>query len=245
MIDIQILTIFPYIFDSFLAYGNPARAIQMGLARIQAIDLRQFADDARRTTDDYPYGGGTGMIMKPEPIVRGIRYVQNSTKEAHVILLTPQGRQLSQEIVEELSSKNSLLLICGRYEGIDERVRYFVSDEISVGDYVLSGGETAATVLMDAIIRLIPGVLGSDSRIGGESFYDGLLEYPQYTRPREFEGFEVPNVLLEGHHEKIRLWRRKMSLMRTMEHRPDLVASIKADAEMKRIIEEIELESTA
>ncbi len=217
----------------------------MGLARIQAIDLRQFADDARRTTDDYPYGGGTGMIMKPEPIVRGIRHVQNSTKEAHVILLTPQGRQLSQEIVEELSSKNSLLLICGRYEGIDERVRYFVSDEISVGDYVLSGGETAATVLIDAIIRLIPGVLGSDSRIGGESFYDGLLEYPQYTRPREFEGFEVPNVLLEGHHEKIRLWRRKMSLMSTMEHRPDLVASIKADAEMKRIIEEIELESTA
>jgi tRNA (guanine37-N1)-methyltransferase len=243
MIDIQVLTIFPSIFDSFLAYGNPARAIQMGLANIQAIDLRQFTDDTRRTTDDYPYGGGIGMVMKPEPIVRGIRHVQNSAKEAHVILLTPQGRQLSQEIVEELSNKNCLLLICGRYEGIDERVRYFVDDEISVGDYVLSGGETAATVLIDAIIRLIPGVLGSDSRIGGESFYDGLLEYPQYTRPREFEGFEVPDVLLEGHHEKIRLWRRKMSLMRTMKHRPDLVASIKADAEMKRIIKEIELES--
>ncbi len=243
MIDIRVLTIFPNIFDSFLAYGNPARAIQMGLANIQAIDLRQFTDDTRRTTDDYPYGGGIGMVMKPEPIVRGIRHVQNSAKEAHVILLTPQGRQLSQEIVEELSNKDCLLLICGRYEGIDERVRYFVDDEISVGDYVLSGGETAATVLMDAIIRLIPGVLGSDSRIDGESFYDGLLEYPQYTRPREFEGFEVPNVLLEGHHEKIRLWRRKMSLMRTMKHRPDLVASIKADAEMKRIIKEIELES--
>ncbi len=243
MIDIRVLTIFPNIFDSFLAYGNPARAIQMGLANIQAIDLRQFTDDTRRTTDDYPYGGGIGMVMKPEPIVRGIRHVQNSAKEAHVILLTPQGRQLSQEIVEELSNKDCLLLICGRYEGIDERVRYFVDDEISVGDYVLSGGETAATVLTDAIIRLIPGVLGSDSRIGGESFYDGLLEYPQYTRPREFEGFEVPDVLLEGHHEKIRLWRRKMSLMRTMKHRPDLVASVKADAEMKRIIKEIELES--
>lgn len=243
MIDIRVLTIFPNIFDSFLAYGNPARAVQMGLANIQAIDLRQFTDDTRRTTDDYPYGGGIGMVMKPEPIVRGIRHVQNSAKEAHVILLTPQGRQLSQEIVEELSNKDCLLLICGRYEGIDERVRYFVDDEISVGDYVLSGGETAATALMDAIIRLIPGVLGSDSRIGGESFYDGLLEYPQYTRPREFEGFEVPDVLLEGHHEKIRLWRRKMSLMRTMKHRPDLVASIKADAEMKRIIKEIELES--
>ena len=126
-----------------------------------------------------------------------------------------------------------------------QRVRYFVSDEISVGDYVLSGGETAAIVLMDAIIRLIPGVLGSDSRIGGESFYDGLLEYPQYTRPREFEGFEVPQVLLEGHHEKIRLWRRKMSLMRTMKHRPDLVASIKADGEMKQIMKEIDIESMA
>lgn len=243
MIDVRLLTIFPNIFDSFLAYGNPARAIQMGLANIQAIDLRQFTDDTRRTTDDYPYGGGIGMVMKPEPIVRGIRHVQKSAKEAHVILLTPQGRQLSQEIVEELSNKDCLLLICGRYEGIDERVRYFVDDEISVGDYILSGGETAATVLIDAIIRLIPGVLGSDSRIDGESFYDGLLEYPQYTRPREFEGFEVPNVLLEGHHEKIRLWRRKMSLMRTMKHRPDLVASIKADAEMKRIIQEIDLES--
>ncbi|MGO9737231.1 MAG: tRNA (guanosine(37)-N1)-methyltransferase TrmD [Desulfomonilaceae bacterium] len=243
MIDIRVLTIFPNIFDSFLAYGNPARAVQMGLANIQAIDLRQFTEDTRRTTDDYTYGGGTGMVMKLEPIVRGIRHVQNSAKEAHVILLTPQGRQLSQEIVEELSNKDCLLLICGRYEGIDERVRYFVDDEISVGDYVLSGGETAATALMDAIIRLIPGVLGSDSRIGGESFYDGLLEYPQYTRPREFEGFEVPDVLLEGHHEKIRLWRRKMSLMRTMKHRPDLMASVKADAEMKRIIKEIELES--
>ena len=217
----------------------------MGLANIQAIDLRQFADDARRTTDDYPYGGGIGMVMKPEPIVKGIRHVQNLVKEAYIILLTPQGRQLSQEIVEELTNKDCLLLICGRYEGIDERVRYFVSDEISVGDYVLSGGETAAIVLMDAIIRLIPGVLGSDSRIGGESFYDGLLEYPQYTRPREFEGFEVPQVLLEGHHEKIRLWRRKMSLIETMKHRPDLVASIKADGEMKQIMKEIDIESMA
>jgi len=243
MIDIRVLTIFPDVFESFLAYGNPARALQMGLANIQAIDLRQFSDDARRTTDDYPYGGGIGMVMKPEPIVRGIRYVKESVNAAYVILLTPQGRQLNQKIVEELSNRDSLLLICGRYEGIDERVRYFVDDEISVGDYVLSGGETAATILMDGIIRLIPGVLGSDSRIDGESFYDGLLEYPQYTRPREFEGFEVPNVLLEGHHEKIRRWRRKMSLLRTMKHRPDLVRSIQADSEMEQLLKEIELES--
>ncbi|MCX5872455.1 MAG: tRNA (guanosine(37)-N1)-methyltransferase TrmD [Deltaproteobacteria bacterium] len=243
MIDIRVLTIFPNIFDSFLMYGNPARAIQMGLVKIQAVDLRQFADDPRRTTDDYPYGGGIGMVMKPDPIVRGIRSVQGSTNEVQVILLTPQGRQLTQQIVEELSSKASLLLICGRYEGIDERVRYFVHDEISVGDYVLSGGETASMVLMDAIVRLIPGVLGSDSRIDGESFYNGLLEYPQYTRPREFEGYEVPSVLLEGHHEKIRRWRRKMSLKRTTKHRPDLIRSMTIDNEVKELLQEIESES--
>ena len=157
MINIRVLTIFPSIFDSFLAYGNPARASQMGLANIEAIDLRQFADDARRTTDDYPYGGGIGMVMKPEPIVKGIRSVQGVNEEISVILLTPQGKRLSQQMVEELSQRTSLLMVCGRYEGIDERVRYFVNEEISIGDYVLSGGETAAMVLIDSIIRLIPG----------------------------------------------------------------------------------------
>ena len=243
MINIRVLTIFPNIFASFLTYGNPARASQMGLADIQAIDLRQFADDPRRTTDDYPYGGGIGMVMKPEPIVRGIRSVQDVNKETSVILLTPHGKRLSQQLVEELSQRANLLLVCGRYEGIDERVRYFVNEEISVGDYVLSGGETAAMVLIDSIIRMIPGVLGSDSRIGGESFYDGLLEYPQYTRPREFEGFEVPSVLLEGHHEKIRLWRRKMSILKTITYRPDLMKTLTVDDEMKKLMQEIESES--
>ncbi|MFA6221749.1 MAG: tRNA (guanosine(37)-N1)-methyltransferase TrmD [Desulfomonilaceae bacterium] len=243
MINIRVLTIFPNIFDSFLTYGNPARASQMGLADIQAIDLRQFADDPRRTTDDYPYGGGIGMVMKPEPIVKGIRSVQDVNRETSVILLTPHGKRLSQQRVEELSQRANLLLVCGRYEGIDERVRYFVNEEISVGDYVLSGGETAAMVLIDSIIRMIPGVLGSDSRIGGESFYDGLLEYPQYTRPREFEGFEVPSVLLEGHHEKIRLWRRKMSILKTITYRPDLMKTLTVDDEMKKLMQEIETES--
>ncbi|MGC8603506.1 MAG: tRNA (guanosine(37)-N1)-methyltransferase TrmD [Desulfomonilaceae bacterium] len=242
MIDIRVLTIFPNIFESFLAYGNPARSIQMGLVNVEAIDLRQFADGARRTTDDYPYGGGIGMVMKPEPIVRGIQHVKSVSGEVHVILLTPQGRQLTQKILGELSDKRSLLLICGRYEGIDERVRFFVDDEISIGDYVLSGGETAATVLIDGIVRLVPGVLGTDSRIGGESFYDGLLEYPQYTRPREFNGLEVPNILLEGNHEKIRVWRRKMSLLKTMKHRPDLLKAIKINTELKQLLIEIESE---
>ncbi len=243
MINIGVLTIFPNIFESFLSYGNPARAIKMGLLKIEAIDLRQFTENERRTTDDYPYGGGTGMVMKPEPIVKGIRYVKNLTGETYVILLTPQGRPLNQTIFEDLSKKEYILFICGRYEGIDERVKYFVDDEISVGDYVLSGGETAAIVLIDGIARLIPGVLGSDSRVAGESFYDGLLEYPQYTRPREFEGLEVPNILLEGHHEKIRLWRRKRSLLKTMKRRPDLIESLESDEEIRKLLKEIESES--
>jgi len=242
MINIRVLTIFPNIFESFLDYGNPARAIQMGLASVQPVDLRQFGDEPRRSTDDYPYGGGIGMIMKPEPIVRGIRSLEAYDVVTHKILLTPQGRKLKQEIVEELSHKSELLLICGRYEGIDERVRYFVNDEISVGDYVLSGGETAAMVLIDCIIRLVPGVLGSDSRIDGESFYNGLLEYPQYTRPRDFEDCQVPSVLLEGHHEKIRRWKRKMSLVKTMRNRPDLMKSITVDEEMEELLNEIESE---
>jgi tRNA (guanine37-N1)-methyltransferase len=242
MINIRVLTIFPNIFESFLAYGNPARAIQMGLVSVQPVDLRQFGDEPRRSTDDYPYGGGIGMIMKPEPIVRGIRSLEADDVVTHKILLTPQGRKLKQEIVEELSHKSELLLICGRYEGIDERVRYFVNDEISVGDYVLSGGETAAMVLIDCIIRLVPGVLGSDSRIDGESFYNGLLEYPQYTRPRDFEDCQVPSVLLEGHHEKIRRWKRKMSLVKTMRNRPDLMKSITVDEEMEELLNEIESE---
>lgn len=243
MINIGVLTIFPNIFESFLSYGNPARAIKMGLLKIEAIDLRQFAENERRTTDDYPYGGGTGMVMKPEPIVKGIRYVKNLTGETYVILLTPQGRPLNQTIFEDLSKKEYILFVCGRYEGIDERVKYFVDGEISVGDYVLSGGETAAIVLIDGIARLIPGVLGSDSRVAGESFYDGLLEYPQYTRPREFEGLEVPNILLEGHHEKIRLWRRKRSLLKTMKRRPDLIESLESDEEIRKLLKEIESES--
>lgn len=243
MIDIRVLTIFPNIFESFLAYGNPSRAIQMGLASVQAIDLREFGEEPRKSTDDYPYGGGIGMIMKPEPIVRGIRSVEASVVGIHKILLTPQGRRLDQKIVGELAGKPDVLLICGRYEGVDERVRYFVDDEISVGDYVLSGGETAAMVLIDCVVRLIPGVLGSDSRIDGESFYNGLLEYPQYTRPRDYENCMVPSILLEGHHEKIRRWRRKMSLLKTMRNRPDLMKSVVFDEETKELLNEIKSES--
>ncbi|MBI5252021.1 MAG: tRNA (guanosine(37)-N1)-methyltransferase TrmD [Desulfomonile tiedjei] len=242
MIDIKILTIFPGIFDSFLAYGNPARAVEAGLMRAQAVDLRNFTDDRHRTTDDYPYGGGTGMVMKPEPVVRGIGSLRGQAGDPKVILMTPQGRLFSQTIAEELAQEESIVLVCGRYEGIDERIRNFVDDEISVGDYILSGGETAAMVLIDAVVRLIPGVLGKDSHIEGESFYLGILEYPQYTRPRVFEDLKVPEVLLEGHHEKIRSWRKKQALARTLARRPDLLKRRVPDAEEKRLLEEIRSE---
>jgi tRNA (guanine37-N1)-methyltransferase len=242
MIDIRILTIFPRIFDSFLAYGNPARAIAAGLLNVETVDLREFTEDRHRTTDDYPYGGGTGMVMKPEPIVRGIRHTRGRMRDPRVILLTPQGRLFNQTAAEELMLVDELLLICGRYEGMDERVSAFVDDEISVGDYVLSGGETAAMALMDSILRLVPGVLGADSHIEGESFYAGLLEYPQYTRPRVFEGMEVPEVLLEGHHLKIRQWRKRQALARTLARRPDLLKNRPMDPHEEKLLEEIRSE---
>jgi|UniRef100_A0A7C4EV21 tRNA (guanine37-N1)-methyltransferase len=239
MIDVCVLTIFPGIFDSFMKFGNTARALEKNLLRFRAVDLRDFTDDRRRTTDDYPYGGGRGMIMKPEPIVKGIRFLKETMTEPRVILTTPQAPVFNQEKAEELSKLESMIIVCGRYEGVDERVRCYVDDEISVGDYILSGGEIAAMVILDAVVRLIPGVLGSDSHIGGDSFYDGLLEYPQYTRPRVFEGMSVPWVLIEGHHEKIRTWRLRQSLARTLARRPDLLEKKTLNEVEARMLSEI------
>jgi tRNA (guanine37-N1)-methyltransferase len=239
MLDIRILTIFPGIFGSFLDYGNPARAIDAGLLNVETVDLRDFAYDRHRTTDDYPYGGGTGMVMKPEPIVAGIHEIGRSLNNPRVILMCPQGRLFDQQLAEEFAGLENLLLVCGRYEGIDERIRAFVHDEVSVGDFILSGGEIAAMVLIDSVSRLIPGVLGSDSHIEGESFYNGLLEYPQYTRPRVFEGMEVPDVLLEGHHEKIRRWRKKQALAKTAVRRPDLLKHRTLEPEERELLAEL------
>jgi tRNA (guanine37-N1)-methyltransferase len=242
MVEIGILTIFPRVFDSFLLYGNPARAVEAGLLSIEAVDLRDFSDDRHKSTDDYPYGGGTGMIMKPEPVVRGIGSLKGRMKKPLVVLMTPQGKLFDQSTAERFARGESLLLVCGRYEGFDERIRAFVDEEISVGDYILSGGETAAMVLIDAVSRLVPGVLGADSHVEGESFYDGLLEYPQYTRPPVFEEMEVPEVLLGGHHEKIRKWRKKQALARTLARRPDLLKDRVFDPEEQELLEEISLE---
>jgi tRNA (guanine37-N1)-methyltransferase len=244
MLDIRILTIFPGIFDSFLTFGNPARARQAGLVNVETVDLRDFTEDRHRSTDDYPYGGGTGMVMKPEPVVKGIRLVSgNMTARPRVVLMTPQGRLFNQSIAEELAALEAIAIVCARYEGVDERIRAFAGDELSVGDYILSGGETAAMVVIDAVIRLVPGVLGADSHIYGESFYSSLLEHPQYTRPRVFEGMEVPEILLEGHHEKIRRWRIKQSLARTLARRPDLLVGRAWTPEEEQLLEEVRSET--
>jgi len=244
MVDIRVLTIFPGIFDSFLSHGNPARAAEAGLLQVQTADLRDFTDDRHRSTDDYPYGGGTGMIMKPEPVVKGIRQLRRVVESPVVLLMTPQGRPFRQSDAEDLAQAPSIVLVCGRYEGFDERIRSFVDDEISIGDYILSGGETAAMVVIDAVARLIPGVVGTDSHIEGESFYESLLEYPQYTRPRVFEGMEVPPVLLEGHHEKIRRWRRKQALARTLARRPELLKQSLLAPEDEDFLDRIRHENT-
>lgn len=242
MFNVRVITIFPGIFESFMKFGNPARALEAGLLTFETVDLRDFTEDRHRTTDDYPYGGGTGMIMKPEPIVAAIRSVRELAPGSKVILTTPQGKKLTQDVVQELAAVESLVFVCGRYEGIDERVRSFVDDEVSIGDFILSGGETAVMVILDAVVRLIPGVLGADSRIDGESFYDGLLEYPQYTRPRVFEGLETPEILLEGHHAKIRVWRKKQAIAKTLLKRPDLLEDRILDKEELKLLEEIKAE---
>lgn len=243
MLDVRVLTIFPRIFDSFLSHGNPARAMAAGLLRVASADLRDFTDDRHRTTDDYPYGGGKGMIVKPEPVAQAIKTMRGEMREPRVILMTPQGKLFTQTFARELSGLEALVLVCGRYEGYDERIRALVDDEVSVGDYVLSGGETAAMVVIDAVVRCIPGVLDEDAHAGGESFYEGLLEYPQYTRPREFEGMEVPAILLDGHHERIRRWRLKQALIRTLGRRPDLLETRELSSEEARLLDEIRAEA--
>jgi tRNA (guanine37-N1)-methyltransferase len=243
MLDVRVLTIFPAALDSFLAHGNPARAISGGFLRVEPLDIREFAEDKHRTTDDYPFGGGTGMVMKPEPVVKAIRRAKEGLQNPTTLLLSPQGMLFNQKRAEKLALCESLVLVCGRYEGYDERIRSYVDAEVSVGDYVLSGGETAAMVIIDSVSRLIPGVLGADSHIGGESFYDGLLEYPQYTRPRVFEGLKVPDVLVEGHHLKIQRWRRKQALKRTLERRPDLLARLELNDEDRTLLEEARREA--
>lgn len=219
---IDVITIFPGMLKGFLEESILKRAAQNRFVVFNTVDLRQFTTDRHQTTDDRPFGGGPGMVMKPEPLFKAVESVR--TPEARVVLMTPQGRRFEQACAVGLSKARHLIFICGHYEGVDERVRtHLATDEISIGDYVLTNGVLPAAVVIDAVVRLVPGVLGNENTTREESFTEGLLEYPHYTRPRVFRGLEVPEVLLSGDHEEIARWRREQSERRTREKRPDLV----------------------
>jgi len=223
MLKFTVITIFPRMLDAALGHSILKKAQEKGLIGVEQIDLRDYTSDRHHTTDDSPYGGGQGMVMKPEPLVAAIEAARRRNPNARVILLAPQGRVLTQSEAQRLAQEQEIVLICGRYEGIDERVKAFVDEEISIGDYTLSGGEPAANVVIDAVARLIPGVLGNQDSPLDESFSHGLLEYPQYTRPEEFRGMKVPDVLLSGDHQRIKQWRHERSVELTRERRPDLL----------------------
>jgi tRNA (guanine37-N1)-methyltransferase len=238
-VRIDILTLFPHMFENIFDGGIPKRAIDRKIISIAVHDIREHSHDKHRTADDYPYGGGAGMLLKPEPVFEAVEALEKPD-ETPIILLTPQGRLFSQEIARELSGNSQLILICGHYEGVDERIReHLVSDEISVGDYVLSGGEIAAMVIIDAVIRLLPGVLGSGESPQDDSHADGLLEYPQYTRPAEFRGWVVPEILLSGNHAQIASWRREQAIKRTLKRRPELLAKASLSDKEKKLAEKL------
>ncbi len=237
----HVLTLFPDFFSSPLKQSIIGRAIERGILKVALHNIRDYAKDKHRTVDDTPYGGGAGMVLKVEPVVDCLEAVRKKTTKERTltILTTPQGVTLRQPLVERLSGYEELIILCGRYEGIDERIRAFVDMEVSIGDYILTGGEIAALVIIDSVGRLVHGVVGEADSLKTESFSEGLLEYPQYTRPPEFRGMKVPEVLLSGHHEQIRKWRRKESLKRTLERRPDLLERAELTEEDRKLIKEL------
>jgi tRNA (guanine37-N1)-methyltransferase len=241
----DILTIFPGMISCYLNEGVLGRAAAGGRVRVRVVNIRDFATGVHRSTDDRPYGGGAGMVMRPGPIYRALESVERVPGKSCVVLLSPGGRPFDQAMAWEFSQWDQLLLICGRYEGIDERIRLLcVEREVSIGDYVLSGGELGALVIMEAVSRLIPGVLGDDGSAREDCFEDGILKYPQFTRPAVFMGQPVPPVLLSGNHEEIRRWRRLQALKRTLELRPDLLEEVSPNGEDREILEQLRREET-
>ena len=236
----DIITIFPEIFRGVFEFGIIRRAVEAGLIEINLHDLRDYTFDRHRQVDDRPFGGGAGMVMKPEPLFRALEAITHHATDATVVMLSPQGRLLTQRLAEELAARERVVLICGRYEGVDERViEQLADDEISIGDYVLSGGEIPAMVVLDAVTRLIPGALGSNESAERDSFADGLLDYPHYTRPVEYRGLKVPDVLTSGHHGEIEKWRRRKAMEKTFSRRPDLLERRALSEEERRLIAEI------
>lgn len=228
MLNFKILSIFPEYFVSPFMDGLLKQAITRGILRIDVINIRDFTHDKHKTVDDTPYGGGPGMVMKPEPLVSAIRYAKANDKDYKVIVFSPKGKQFNHLMAKQFATHKKFVLVCGRYEGLDERVTEFYADEeLSIGDYVLSGGEVAALVFIEAIARLVPDFLGNEASILDESYENGLLEYPQYTKPRVFEGHAVPEILLSGNHKEIAKWRKEQSLKITAIRRPDMFEKIK------------------
>jgi len=239
MLQLHVLTIFPEILLSPLQESILKRAQEKRLVRVDLHDLRQYTTDLHRTTDDAPYGGGPGMIMKVEPLVHGLEQLRTAVPELHTILTCPQGHLFTQQRARELAGKEALLFVCGRYGGVDDRLRAYVDEEMSIGDYVLTGGELAALVMMDAIIRLVPGVLGNELSANDDSFVGHLLDAPQYTRPKMFRGQPVPEVLLSGNHQQIQHWRRQEALKRTLHRRPELLQHAALNQEDRALLEAI------
>ncbi|AAK79724.1 tRNA (guanine37-N1)-methyltransferase [Clostridium acetobutylicum] len=238
-LKIDILTLFPEMFDLF-NLSMIGRAKKNGIIEINTYNIRDYTIDKHKKTDDYPYGGGAGMVMTPQPIVDSIRSVKESNK-GKVIFLGPRGKKFDQEDAKKLADREELIILCGHYEGIDERVYKYIDEEYSLGDFVLTGGEMACIPIVDSICRMIPGVLSKSESYIEESFYSGLLEYPQYTRPEEFEGARVPDVLISGHHENIRKWRRKQALKITKDRRKDLFDKLVMTKEDKKLLNDNEL----
>lgn len=237
----DILTIFPGMFKGPLDESILGKAQARGFITLRVHNLRDFATDRHQMTDDRPFGGGEGMVMKPEPIVRALEALAPWGPPPHVVLMSPQGKLFDQATARRYSTLPRLVIVCGRYEGVDERVaQHFVDEEVSIGDYILTGGELAAMVVVDAVSRLIPGVLGNTASPEAESFQEPVLEYPQYTRPQEFRGYRVPEVLLSGDHQRIARWRRRQALLRTRERRPDLFSRLQLSEEDQALLREDE-----
>ena len=233
-----VLTLFPCMVAGPLAESLLGKAQEKGVLRARVMDVREFAAGKHRVTDDVPYGGGAGMVMKPEPLVAAIEAARASLPGAHVVLLSPQGARFDQRKAEELAGRARLVLVCGRYEGVDERVLAYVDEELSLGDFVLQGGEVAALAVIEAAARLVPGVLGNEESTASESFGgEMVLEGPQYTRPPSYRGAEVPEALLSGDHARIARWRRRQALLRTRDRRPDLFEKLRLSPEDQRLIE--------
>lgn len=241
---IDILTLFPEMFAGVLTSSIVGKAVEKGIVHFRTQNFREFAVNKHGQVDDYPYGGGAGMVLRPEPLFDA---VESLTREEQtpprVLLMCPQGERYTQKKAEELVKEEHLIFVCGHYEGYDERIRqHLITDEISIGDFVLTGGELPAMTIIDSIVRLLPGALGNEASAMTDSFSTGLLEHPHYTRPADFRGWKVPDILLSGHHAKIEEWRKKESIKRTMKRRPELLTNIPQDPSWKKILEEVQLE---